>query len=84
MSAKLSIGNLPAGTCAEEVEHELHEFGAPVLSVEPIEGLDPDNLAFLVTLDMDPHTLHLMLERRRERYFKGRKIRMFMPIRGES
>lgn len=83
MTAKLSIGNLPAGTRVEEVEHELHEFGAPVVSVEPIEGGDPDDLAFLVTLDMEPHTLQLMLERRRDRYFKGRKIRMFMATLGD-
>lgn len=82
MTAKLSIGNLPAGTRLEEVQHELEEFGAPVVSVEPIEGGDPDDLAFLVTLDMEPHTLQLMLERRRDRYFKGRKIRMFMATLG--
>ncbi len=79
MSAKMIVGNLPAGTGAEEIRQELSDIGAPVLHVDQVAEGDPDKLAFVVELDMDPRHARLMAERRHERFFKGRKLSVYVP-----
>ena len=54
MSTKVFVDNFPAGTTVDEVRAEWQELGAPILGVEPVEGGNPDNLAFVVELDIDP------------------------------
>lgn len=83
MSTKINVGNLPAGTTKEHLAEVLAEMGAPVLGIEPVEGIDPDNLAFLVELDIDRHTAQLMVDRRKKRYVQGREVRVFVSIQGE-
>jgi hypothetical protein len=79
MGAKILVGNLPAGTTAEEVREEITAFGAPVLHVTQSEGRDADSLTFVVELDIDPKTARLMVELRRDVHFKGRKLSMYVP-----
>jgi len=79
MSAKITIGNFPAGTTIDEVREELVKFGAPVIDIEAVEGGDPDKLSFTVEIDIDPHTAKLMADRRKDRFFKGRKLTLFAP-----
>lgn len=79
MSAKVTMGNFPAGTTIEEVRQELEEFGAPVIDVQAVEGGDPDKLAFTIEIDIEPHIAKLMVDRRKDRYFKGRKLEIFAP-----
>jgi len=79
MSAKVLIGNLPAGTTADEVQADLDLMGAPILHVEPVAGGDPDKLSFVVELDVDAETARVMADRRKERVFKGRKITLYVP-----
>ena len=74
MSAKAVVGNLPAGTTADEVREDWASAGAPILAVEPVQGGNPDKLSFVVELDIDHETLKVMADRRRDRFFKGRKI----------
>jgi hypothetical protein len=78
MSTKVFIGNLPAGTTAEEVRENWAGSGAPILAVRPVEGGDPDKLAFEVELDIDARTAKLMADRRRDQFFKGRRVTVFV------
>jgi hypothetical protein len=78
MGTKVFVGNLPAGTTAEEVREEWAKGGAPILGVEPVEGGNPDKLAFEVELDIDAQTAKLMADRRRDHFFKGRRINVFV------
>lgn len=79
MSAKILVGNLPAGTTADEVRDELDTMGAPILGIELSEGGDPDNLTFVVELQIDPATARIIADRRRDRMFKGRRITVYAP-----
>ena len=79
MSTKVLVGNLPAGTTADEVREEWASSGAPILSVEAVEEGNPDGLTFVVELDIDHKTAKVMAERRRDRFFKGRRISVYVP-----
>lgn len=79
MSAKILVGNLPAGTTVEEIREEFTAIGAPILGVIQSEGRDADNLTFVVEVDVDPGTARVMADRRRDRYFKGRKLKVYVP-----
>ena len=79
MSTKVLVGNLPAGTTADEVRAEFESGGAPILHVGPVEGGDPDKLTFVVELDVDAETAGVMAERRKDRFFKERKITIYVP-----
>ena len=78
MATKVFVGNLPAGTTAEEIREHWQASGAPILEIEPVEGRNPDDLTFAVELDIDHKTAKLMAERRRESFFKGRRISVFV------
>lgn len=80
MSAKIFVGNLPAGTAVEEIREEFETFGAPVIGVEQVEGGNPDELTFVVELDIEPNTAQLMVQRAKNRFFKGRKLQYYAPI----
>jgi hypothetical protein len=78
VSTIIYVDNFPAGTTADEVRAEWEKRGAPILGVEPMEGGDPDKLAFSVDLDIDAGTAKLMADRRRDWLFKGRQIGAFV------
>jgi len=46
----------------------------PILGIEPVQGSDPDTLTFAVELDIAQTTAKRMADRRRDRFFKGRRI----------
>ena len=79
MSTKILVGNLPAGTSAEDVRHDWASVGAPPLAVDQVEGGNPDKLTFVVELDIDHKTAMIMAVRRRDRFFKGRRITIYVP-----
>lgn len=79
MSTKVLIGNLPAETTADEVKAEFETSGAPILSIAPVEGGDPDNLTFVVEFDVDAETAGIMADRRKDRFFKNRKLTLYVP-----
>ena len=79
MSTKVMVGNLPAGTTVDEVREELASTGAPILAVEAVKEGNPDKLTFVVELDIDRETAKVMADRRRDRFFKGRKIDVYVP-----
>ena len=53
MSSTFVVSNVPAETTPDELLAHWAKTGAPILSIEPIEGGDPDNLAFKVEIDVD-------------------------------
>jgi len=79
MSVKVLFGNLPEGTTVDEVRQELESRGAPILSVEPVEGGNPDKMTFVVEVDVDHETAMVMADRRKDRFFKGRKVTLYVP-----
>jgi hypothetical protein len=83
MSTKIIVGNLPAGTTSDEIRLEFESTGAPILGVEPVEGRDPDKLAFTLELDIEPGTARIMADRRRDRFFKGRRLNIVVPHFGD-
>ena len=80
MSTKIFIGNLPAGTTVEEVRKTLVERGWPLLGLERVEEGSPDRMAFAAEVDIDPKTAKLMANSSRDHYFKGRKVRIYVPM----
>jgi hypothetical protein len=78
MSTKVFVDNFPADTTVDEVRAEWEKLGAPILGVEPVEGGNPDKLAFAVELDIDSGTAKVMADRRRDWFFKGRRIGVFV------
>ena len=46
---------------------------APILGIEPVQGGDPDTLAFAVELDIDHETAQRMADRRRDRFDNRRR-----------
>ena len=78
MSTSVYIDNFPAGTTIEDVRAEWERWEAPILSVDPVEGGDADKLAFIVKLDIDADTARIMADRRRDWFFKGRRIGLFV------
>ena len=80
MSTKILVGNLPAGTTVDEVREEWSSLGAPIISLEQVEEGNPDSLTFVVELDIDAKTAKVMADRRRDRFFKGRKIKVYAPL----
>ena len=83
MGTKILVGNLPAGTTVDEVHEEWASLGAPILKVEQVEEGSPDSLTFVVEVDVDSKTAQVMADRRRDRFFKGRKINVYVPLMTE-
>jgi hypothetical protein len=79
MSSTFVVSNVPAETTSDELLAHWEKTGTPILSIEPIEGGDPDNLAFKVEIDVDAKTLKMMADRFRGSWFKGRQLRSFVP-----
>ena len=83
MATKMMIGNLPPGTTGEEVREELVRIGAPVLEVEMVKESGPDKLSAIARLDLDWKTAKVMEDRRKPRYFKGRRIEILVLTEGK-
>jgi hypothetical protein len=79
MSSTFVVSNVPAGTTPEELLDHWEKSGAPILAIEPVEGGNPDNLAFKVEIDVDAKTLKMMADRFGGSWFKGRQLRSFVP-----
>lgn len=79
MSTKVLMSNLPAGTTEEEVREDWASTGAPILAVESVKEGNPDQLTFVVELDIDHKTAKIMADRRRNEFFKGRRIEIYVP-----
>jgi hypothetical protein len=79
MSTNVSMSNLPAGTTEDEVREEWASSGAPILTVKQVKQGSPDRLTFVVELDVDQKTAKVMAERRRDWFFKGRRIDIYVP-----
>ncbi len=77
--AKVLVSNLPADTTVDEVREDWASFGAPILAVELVKEGNPDQLTFVVEVDIDHSTAKVMADRRRDRFFKGRKIEVYVP-----
>lgn len=73
------VGNLPAGTTVDEVEAEFAAGGAPILGIEQVQEGNPDKLTFVVELDVDAATARIIADRRHDRFFKGRRITVYVP-----
>lgn len=82
MSVKVIIGNLPAGTTAEDLQAELLERKWPLLSLEQVEEGSPDRLTFVAEVDVEPKTARIMADQAQARFFKGRKVRVYVPMTG--
>ena len=78
MSSTFIVSNVPAGTRPDELLAHWKKTGAPILSIDPVEGGDPDNLAFKVKIDVDAKTLKIMADRFGGSWFKGRQLRSFV------
>ena len=83
MSTKIMIGNLPPGTNASELEEFLRESGAEV-TVQIRENEGNDDVMAVATYDVDPKTAQVMVGRRKDWVFKGRKITVYAPLFGGS
>ena len=79
MSTKVLMSNLPAETTVEEVSEDWAASGAPILSVEQVKEGSPDKLTFVIELDIDQKTAKIMADRRRDEFFKGRRIEIYVP-----
>lgn len=80
MSTTVFVDNFPGGTTVDDVRAEWEKWGAPLLGVEPMEGSDADKLAFAVELEIDAGTAKMMADRRRDWFFKGRRIEIFVGM----
>lgn len=79
MPAQLVVGNFPPEATLEEVAQGLQDIGAPVLHIEAVNEGDPERRSFVLELDIEPHTLRIMVDRRHDRFYRDRKITVFMP-----
>lgn len=79
MTSKVLFSNYPGGTTVEDLQAELETFGVPVLHIEKVDKGDPERLTFVVKLDVDHHTAQMMAERSRARYYKDRRIDVYVP-----
>jgi len=78
MPSTFIVSNVPAGTTPDELLAHWQKTGAPILSIEPVEGRDPDDLVFKVKIDVDTKTLKMMADRFRGSLFKGRQLRSYV------
>jgi hypothetical protein len=83
MATKVMIGNLPPGTTDAEVREELVRIGAPVLEVEMVKESGPDKLSAIARLDIEWSAAKVMENRRKPRYFKGRRIEILVLTEGK-
>ena len=80
MSTKIFIRNLPAGTTVDEIKELLTQRGWPLLGLEKLEESSSDHVTFVAETDVEPKTARLMADRARDHYFKGRKVRIYVPL----
>ena len=51
----------------------------PFLTAELVKEGNPDQLTFVVELDIDQKTAKIMADRRRSEFFRGRRIEIYVP-----
>ena len=78
MAGKLLLENLPPGTTDIDVREEFARRGA-VVAVEMVTAGGRSRNDAIVTLDIDPTTLHVMVEQLLLRPFGGRRVRLHVP-----
>lgn len=81
MTAKLMLGNLPAGITIEEIRDRFCCLGADG-DISLLNRGNPERLGALVKVDTERHTLQLIVDHCSDIWWKDRHISIYVPLSG--
>lgn len=81
MTAKLMLGNLPAGITQEEIRRRFCCLGANS-GIFMLDRGNPERLSALLEVDAERHTLQVMVDHCSDIWWKDRHISVYVPLSG--
>jgi hypothetical protein len=81
MSAKLVLGNLPAGVTADDIRNRFNCLGAGS-DVSLLNRGNPNRLGALIEVDAERHTLQVIVDHCNDIWWKERHISLYVPLSG--